>query len=477
MKKNLIIFFTLLVNLGFPQQKFTTTINDNRDLKAYSVCEHHEYYYVLSTIHENNPLDTTISCLYQFDKSGILTDSLQYRQNNFNTLITCIEIINDTLTIIGYSESDTDTIFNVHIIRVSNNMNIANVYTYPFQCKQMLYTCTTHNSNGLIIGGTHIPSSGGYRDLHFISFNNTWELKYLKTYDFYDGDAIYGLTNCNDTIYASVQTNRVNNNRFYVWSIDTLLNYSVLNHTINHSSSSTITNDQNNQLLLSGYSSRSNGFETQDYVTNFRMTTDGVVTDSVLYGRDGARDRVAPFGSISASEDRIFCLSMQGVGNGTLHWFSSFPVNACLSIMDYDMNLISQTYLDDEACYTGCEVKATSDGGCIFIATRYDYMAGNLERDLVVVKTDSNGIFTWTTEIPLPDLPNGIYPNPANEYIHIKDKFIPGTLQIFDMNGNQVLDAVAKSAVDISNLASGNYVYRIFDEKGMVSSVGKMVVE
>jgi len=74
-------------------------------------------------------------------------------------------------------------------------------------------------------------------------------------------------------------------------------------------------------------------------------------------------------------------------------------------------------------------------------------------------------------------LQNGIYPNPANEYIYIKDQFIPGTLHIFDVNGKHVLEAEAKSAIDISNLASGNYVYRIFDEKGMVSSVGKMIVE
>ena len=477
MKNVTIILFLLLANSCFSQQKFNTTLIDNRDLKAYSVCEHHDFYYVLSTIHDNNPSDTTISCLYQFDSKGELTDSLQYKYNNNNTLITCIEVINDTITLIGYSDSETDTIFNIHILRVSDDLDIVNTYTYPFYSGQLYFMCTAHNSNGLIIGGTHIPFSGGYWDLHFIYINNYWEQTNLKTYDFYAGDAIYGLTTCNDTIYASVQTNRVNKNRFYVWSIDSILNYSVLNHTINYSSSSTIINDQNNQLLLSGYSSKSIGFETQDFVTNFRMSTNGVVTDSIMYGRDGARDRVAPFGSISASGDRIFCLSMQGVGNGTLHWFSSFPVNACLSVMDYDMNLISQTYLDDEVCYTGCKVVATSDGGCIFIATRYDYLNGIEERDLVVVKTDPDGIFTWTTEIHLPDLPNGIYPNPAKEYIHIKDQFIPGTLHIFGINGKQVLESAAKNTVDIGNLTSGSYVYRIVNEKGIVTSAGKMIVE
>lgn len=475
MKNVLLFLFIIIGSLCFSQQKFSTTINDNRDLKSYSICEHHDSYYVLSTIHDNNPSDTIFSCLYRFDGKGILTDSLQYKDNNNNTSITCIEVIDDTLTLVGYSDSEIDSVYNIHVIRVSDELNIEATYTYPFYCKEIRFMCSAHSSSGLFIGGTHFPISGGYRDLHFMLIDNNWELTHVKIYDFYDGDAIYGLTNCNDTIYASIHPGRINYQQFFIWSIDSDLNYTMINHTINHSTSSTISCDRNNYLLVSGVSTISS--KSEDVITNFRMKTDGEVTDSIFYGRDGARDRVAPFGSISASEDQIFCLSMQGVGNGILHWFSSFPVNACLSIMDYDMNIISQTYLDDEACYTGCKVKATSDGGCIFVATRYEYLNGIEERDLVIVKTDPDGIFTWTAEIPLPELPRGIYPNPAKEYIHIKDKFIPGTMQIFDMNGKQVLETVAKNTADISSLVSGNYVYRIVNENGVVSTAGKLIVE
>ncbi len=181
--------------------------------------------------------------------------------------------------------------------------------------------------------------------------------------------------------------------------------------------------------------------------------------------------------AISAGENHIFSLSYQGPDHAMIDWFNPFSVKACLYVMDNKLNVISESNLDDQVCYIACDVEATSDGGCIFIASRYDYQAGIQERDLVVVKTDSNGIFTWTTEIHLPDLPNGIYPNPAKEYIHIKDQFIPGTLQVFDINGKQVLETVAKSTVDIGNLTTGSYMYRIVNAKGTGISAGKMIVE
>ena len=470
MKKLLTIIFILITCDAVCQNQFNTLVNRDYDVLPYDLVEYNSSYYVLSSI-KNENTGQNCSLIYKLNINGILVDSLVISSEEINYELQNIAVFNNNILLTGFTSAINE--YNICILELSEELEIQQQFQYPYEFYYYTNCCTSINGNNFMLAAGVQKST---LDMLFIKFNNQYEIEKDTIIDTSAGDIPFDIITNHDKVLISVQGEGLKRVEHQLWQLHDDFSISLVTD-FNGILFSTIVFDNENRLLSCGEKYRLVNGETEDYIANYRFE-DGIgFTDSISIGIDFKRDHVSRRKSIAATDEHIFILFSRNIDMGIIDWFVPHEVKACLYTLDYDFNIINETYLDDEACYNTCNLKTTSDGGCIFLSSRYDYQAGIQEKDIVVVKTDSNGIFTWTTEIPLPDLPNGIYPNPANEYIHIKDQFIPGTLQIFDMNGKQVREAEAKSAVDISNLASGNYVYRIFDEKGMVSSVGKMVVE
>jgi len=470
MKKIIIIVLITITYDAVCQNQFNTLVNSDYDVLPYDLIEYNNSYYVLSSI-KNETTGINCSLIYKLNINGTVVDSLVISSAEINYELQNIAVFNNNLLLIGFTKAINE--YNVCILELSEDLEIQQQLQYPYEFYYYTNCCTSINRNYFMLAAGVQKST---LDMLFIKFNNRYEIEKDTIIDTSAGDIPFDIISNQDKVLISAQGEGLKRVEHQLWQLHDDFSISLVTD-FNGILFSTIVFDNENRLLTCGEKYRLVNGETEDYIANYRFEEGVGFTDSISIGIDFRRDHISRLKSIAATDDHIFILFSRNIDMGIIDWFVPHEVKACLYTLDYNFNIINETYLDDEACYNTCSLKTTSDGGCIFLSSRYDYQAGIQERDLVVVKTDSNGIFTWTTEIPLPDLPNGIYPNPAKENIHIKDQFIPGTLQVFDINGKQVLETETKNTVDIGNLTSGNYVYRIINEKGIVTSAGKMIVE
>ena len=135
--------------------------------------------------------------------------------------------------------------------------------------------------------------------------------------------------------------------------------------------------------------------------------------------------------------------------------------------LDRQFNARYIRYFGGDASYRVMTIGATSDGGVMVVAWRYDWPAQNSEGDIVVWKLDAEGLITGTNS-PQSQLDQGklalLYPNPGSDQLIIECGAPSGTLLLNDMMGNQIITHLlhqGTNAINTSSLASGTYFYRI----------------
>jgi hypothetical protein len=153
--------------------------------------------------------------------------------------------------------------------------------------------------------------------------------------------------------------------------------------------------------------------------------------------------------------------------------------------LDSNMNKNWQRFYGGDAFYYLWGLKATSDEGCLMLATRYDDITQDNEFDIFIVKVDSNGLIT-----SVPDIPSLAYdeilffPNPAGAHVtaqfpgavHQKEK----TLEIYNNMGIlfrqfDVPENQDRMQIDVSPLTNGLY-YGVMCSKGRRVAAGKMII-
>jgi hypothetical protein len=155
-----------------------------------------------------------------------------------------------------------------------------------------------------------------------------------------------------------------------------------------------------------------------------------------------------------------------------------------LDNIDSNLNLNWQRFYGGDAGYYLWGLKATQDGGCLLMATRYDANIQDNELDIYILKVDANGLLTSTNDdfsIPVNRL--AIAPNPATNYVSIRYPDIFGNdekkIVIYNAWGSAVLtvDATWETSginLNISDLPAGLYFVELI-VNGKKTGSGKMV--
>jgi hypothetical protein len=157
-------------------------------------------------------------------------------------------------------------------------------------------------------------------------------------------------------------------------------------------------------------------------------------------------------------------------------------------ITQFNENLDSNwiRYYGDDAYFTPLSMLATSDGGCVVIASRYDNTKPN-QTSLYIIKVNDKGSVTATTNIPDEYTQLIAYPNPGSEMICIK---IPSQgiennqsidFELFDTQGKKVLSTSQittdnkeiKINIEIP-LSSGLYIF-VLKKNRQILGTGKWV--
>jgi hypothetical protein len=156
-----------------------------------------------------------------------------------------------------------------------------------------------------------------------------------------------------------------------------------------------------------------------------------------------------------------------------------------LNNLDSNLNLNWQKCYGGDAFYYLWGLKATNDGGCLMMATRYDADIQDQELDIFILKVDSNGLLTSTGNYPsIPVQQLAIFPNPARDIITIRypDIFGYDTKEIIILNtlGSEVKHVPAsqdgtETVVNITDLTTGLY-FAVMKVEGEKVATGKFVL-
>lgn len=155
-----------------------------------------------------------------------------------------------------------------------------------------------------------------------------------------------------------------------------------------------------------------------------------------------------------------------------------------LNNLDSNLNLNWQRFYGGDAFYYLRGLKATQDGGCLMMATRYDEKTQDHELDIYILKVDSNGLLTSTGNGPtIPVQQLAIIPNPARDIILVRYPDIFGSdkneIEIINSQGIPVRKVFitnnpAETEINISGLTAGLY-YLVLKVEGKKAATGKLV--
>jgi len=135
-------------------------------------------------------------------------------------------------------------------------------------------------------------------------------------------------------------------------------------------------------------------------------------------------------------------------------------------------------YLGGDAYYTPTSILATSDGGCLIVAWRYDYKINGNEHDIQFWKLNDEGLITGgKNNSNLRALKAILFPNPVTDNLYVETHEMGSTLFIYNQNGVLVkskrLDQIA-TTIPLQHCMTGTYVYKIVYRNGSFET-GKFI--
>jgi hypothetical protein len=237
----------------------------------------------------------------------------------------------------------------------------------------------------------------------------------------------------------------------------------------------------NSHYLLTGKKTMYNSSPQDDQLAIMIMDTSDVMIDIKYFGAPDTLDYPSFFENLSFTDTNniFYC----GTKNMVYTNFPPVPSWFIVNNLKSNLELNWQKFYGGDAYYQMWTMIATSDGGCLMAGTRYDYLTQNNERDIFIIKVDSNGLVTGVNDEPplIPVHDAILYPNPAGEQITVdfSQLYTSATLQLMDISGKTIFISQLTSnrqTIDISALPAGTYLYRIFNPKGL-EETGKLVVE
>lgn len=171
----------------------------------------------------------------------------------------------------------------------------------------------------------------------------------------------------------------------------------------------------------------------------------------------------------------LHCLDFISPGSiyygGTVnYWWSSefaeVPSYYILGKFNADLTLSWQKYYGGDKYYNLWALTASTDGGCLLMGSSYDYLTQDHERDIVIIKVDSNGVYTGIDPTLLNLSDAIVYPNPGSDHIILESgpQVDGATIFISDLNGKHVINSTIRNSrqrINTQSLVPGIYFWQI----------------
>ena len=231
-----------------------------------------------------------------------------------------------------------------------------------------------------------------------------------------------------------------------------------------------------NEIILCG-----KGSPDQSELYALNVITINEETELIDYNyfkkEEDMRDHPAMYNGVSKNGNNIYIGGTSNLDYYNPFW-STFDSWFHLIKINPDISPIWEYWYGGDAYYFLYSILATNDGGCIMVGNRYDYETQNQERDIFIVKVDSNGLITWTQQIPLAKQESMVYPNPGTNLLNIKSTCNEMEFELININGQVVIRQMLDnncSVINAESIKSGIYFYRLFDKKNKTVETGKWI--
>jgi hypothetical protein len=218
---------------------------------------------------------------------------------------------------------------------------------------------------------------------------------------------------------------------------------------------------------------------TPDYSINVLSHTENNLPINYNYFKieGNMRDRPACFYGLSKNEDNIYVGGTSNLDfanpfySSLDSWFHLIKINP-------DITPIWEYWYGGDAYYHLYSILATNDEGCLMVGTRYDDTIQYLERDIYIIKVNSEGLLVWTQEIPINKPLLTVYPNPGTDLINIKISKGEFEFELININGQVLIKQQINSSLNTVNtesIQSGMYFYKIINKKNKTIETGKWI--
>ena len=231
-----------------------------------------------------------------------------------------------------------------------------------------------------------------------------------------------------------------------------------------------------NEIILCG-----KGSPDQSELYALNVITINEETELIDYNyfkkEEDMRDHPAMYNGVSKNGNNIYIGGTSNLDYYNPFW-STFDSWFHLIKINPDISPIWEYWYGGDAYYFLYSILATNDGGCIMVGNRYDYETQNQERDIFIVKVDSNGLITWTQQIPLAKQESMVYPNPGTNLLNIKSTCNEMEFELININGQVVIRQMLDnncSVINAESIKSGIYFYRLIDKKNKTVETGKWI--
>ncbi len=429
--------------------------------------------------------DTSSGILLKLNKHGKLIDSIVITEDEKSCIITDIELITqDTFLLNGFTYSFLNTggpkyNSSIYLSKVNQNLEIFDTCYVDFADSiGFVYSepsITFDNEillSGCVRNGPHPESYIAFLGLHSISMDSVQYHLYTENPSF--GSYSRKISDNKYFMAGFGMTSFVPYRYMFFDSAFILTEETQIEPYVNPFG---IKWDTDSSFYLAG-----RWVENSDNnigIIHQRSINDLSNYSSLSWGSPDTMELPARFSGIDfLNKDSIF---FGGIFNGGIFDFAEIPTGFFVAQTDSLLNVRWERFYGGEAYYMMNSIVATNDNGCMLLGSRYDYKnTTELERDIYILKLNSEGLLTSTSENPKIQMHEAlVFPNPGTEFLRVRiaAQYSQSTFELFDMNGNLVLKENIEGKwkqISTSFLPQGTYIYKIHNQQGLFES-GKWV--
>jgi len=340
-------------------------------------------------------------------------------------------------------------------------INLESIFTY--------YVFLDHSSNLIIYGSLFLTSTSAPHPFIFTSNQNLDSLEYKVLDASSSTQMVYSMIEKPDTtgylmmISGSYLVNT--NSPSQILTMDYSFNVTKID-SLPGQLSMYLNSKQINEheLLITGKRNIENSNPQTDKLGILKLDTSLFVKDECYLGPQDTVSYPGIYSNLDfIGSNRIYYTGTVNVNTSNV--YSTTPSYILIANFDSSLNVTWQKYFGGDQYYTVTCVRAVQDGGVIIGATSFDYHRQNHERDIFIIKIDSNGIITGQNDLPPVRFYNAIvYPNPGSDFIYIETQLKNSIFYLYDLQGKEVCNkdlTPGPNVMNIQSLKTGLYNYSV----------------